>query len=172
MNEITKISLFKITTKMQEIEDEIAISGGEITEHHEKLLEEIGNELVNKTDNVVSWIDSMNAKILLCDEEIERFKSIKDKLQKTLNKFNEYILNCMDNIDRKCFEGELRSIKIRKPSIKVEITNEDDIPLDLISTTTKVVSTINKNELKKILKSGQSIPGAKLIEGSRSLIIK
>jgi len=172
MSESKQVSLYNITEEMQRIDAEIALNNGEISDNQNDLLEALESQLTLKTDNVVQWVNSVQDKIIACNAELERITKIKKDLSNGLEKFNSYIITCMDRMETVKLEGDLRTISLRKPSKKVEIFREDDIPIEYINTRTTTVTSIDKNVLKKKLKEGFNIPGARLIDGTRSLTIK
>lgn len=144
---------------MKEIEAKLE-SGEEVTAEE---IDFIQNELIEKTDNCVSYLMSL--------EDFEEALSLRKKqidaaiktIENKREKFNEYILSCMEKLQTNVIQGKSSCIKTRKPVDVVEILNEDDIPLQYVKT--KIVSDIDKKAISSDLKSGLEIPGAKLSKG-------
>jgi len=172
-NDTGKLSDFSLydlsvdTTNLLEQVEELAELG--IADKGE-LIESITNELQTKTDSCVSYLDMLADKIELADKKMKYFKEIKTSLEARESNLMEYIKTCMKMSDKSVLKGNLRSIKLRKPSQIINIINENDIPSKFKTITQKV--NIDKKALKDVLKQGELIEGAELSEGKQSLIIK
>lgn len=163
-------SLFQITSALKEVEETIMNNDGELGEQEEAMLTVLSNQLTTKTDGVVEYVDSQQMIIHNIDERIIQLKSIQTKISKRLEVFNKYVLSCMDQLKLTKIEGEIHSVLIRKPSIKIEIVDEGSVDLKYIST--KTVSSIDKSQMKKDLKIGKDVNGAILILGERKITFK
>lgn len=172
-NDTGKLSDFSLydlsvdTTNLLEQVEELAELG--IADKGE-LIESITNELQTKTDSCVSYLDMLADKVELADKKMKYFKEIKTSLEARESNLMEYIKTCMKMSDKSVLKGNLRSIKLRKPSQIINIINENDIPSKFKTITQKV--NIDKKALKDVLKQGELIEGVELSEGKQSLIIK
>lgn len=163
-------SLFKIGAELQEVEHSIESSGGEISEDTEFILETLSKELATKSDGIVEYYKSKEAILVMIDERIKEFTDLKKREQNKLNKFNEYIVTCMDLMKTTKIEGQYSKCSIRKPSEIVNITDDKLIPMEYIKS--KVSTSIDKASIKEDLKKGKLIDGAKLTLGTRKATFK
>jgi hypothetical protein len=161
-------SLIAIANSVQSFEDRIAKNEGEITEADEALLEQIKSDLQEKTTGVKAWLYKMQGDAETLLSIAKRYNDEANRVNKKLEKFEEYIIACMDKME--VIEiGGADKIKIKKPSQIIEIVNEDEIPLEYFETRTKTETIILKQQIKDALKEGKQIAGAKLSFGKRSL---
>lgn len=167
-----ELTLYSITSELKQIEIMLQESGGEITEDLEEALNYISDNLTTKTDNMVGFVRSQEDFVGLIDSRIDELKDLKTKTQKGLQKLNDYILGCMDNLGEVKIEGQFNSMSIRKPTQVVDIYDEDELPLEYLKKKVVETMTIDKVQIKKDIKSGKEIPGAKLVSGNRKVTFK
>ena len=165
-----KFTLYSITQKLESINHELQSNCGEMSDEIELLLTDLSLELKTKTDGVVDFIKRETAKI---DERKKRIDEI-SKFNKTkinaLDSFKNYVLMCMDRINEKKIEGTMGAITKKKPSSKLEIFDQDRIPVEYIEyvKTLKIDTAV----IKKQIQAGHDVPGAKIVDGKASLLIK
>ena len=165
-----KTSLWKISSEIFELEEQIIENGGELNEENEDIMSKMKELLDDKADSCINYIEYQESMIKLAKEkkaEIDTYiKSAKGRLER----FNEYIINCFTRMDISSIETDLMILKVRKPSKIVHIFNEDTIPLDFVECSNTI--KIDKVALKKALKSGD-IDGCELVDSkNRSLQVK
>ena len=163
-------SLFKIASELIELDERMVESGGELTDDIECDLALVTTALVEKTDGVVEYAKYNDSAIKAVSDRIKELTEIKKKLEKKQERFNDYVLICMDKLNTEELNGDIHKIKIRKPVKVVNITNEDLIPIEYIKTET--IIKIDKNKLKADLKKGESVHGAELTDGVRKAMFK
>jgi len=163
------ISLFEIANSIKLFEEKLAMNGGEISEQDDVLLEQIKTDLQTKTTNVKAWLYKLEGDIETLQSIASKYNEEAERITSKLEKFQSYIIDCMDLMDAVEI-GDVDKIKIRKPSQVLEIINEDDLPIEFFESKTVTTTKILKDEIKKALKEGKNIPGAKLSLGKRSLI--
>ena len=163
------ISLFEIANSIKLFEEKLAVNGGEISEQDDVLLEQIKTDLQTKTTNVKAWLYKLEGDIETLQSIASKYNEEAERITSKLEKFQSYIIDCMDLMDAVEI-GDVDKIKIRKPSQVLEIINEDDLPIEFFESKTVNTTKILKDEIKKAIKEGKNIPGAKLSFGKRSLI--
>lgn len=134
----------------------------------------IGNlnkALITKTDQVAHFRESLNHLVDHINEKISELKDRKDFYERKIEKFDEYIQACLAIGNKDKIEGKLYKISKRKPSLKVEIYDESQIPIEFIKIP-EPKPQIMKDELSKALKQGEIIDGARLVEGKSSITYK
>lgn len=165
-----KITLYKIAEEVENLCNSLIESEGEITQDQEYLSSTLELMIKDKTDDCFAWIQSQQDTIDACKKRIEELSIYKSRLEKSLDKFDSYILMCMDKLKTDSIQGGLCSFKIRKPSKIVKIDNENKIPAEFV--TVEVITKIDKNKIKSAIKNGSEVEGASLIDGNRGLIKK
>ena len=159
------MSLFKIESEISLLLDGLSREGEDIN----LVLAQLIDALSQKTDQVVHYRESLvNYQNLLADK-INELKDRQSFIETKISKFDEYILNCMAIQEREEFNGSFCKIKKRKPSQSVEIYDDKLIPIEFIKIP-EVKPTIMKAELSKILKQGEIVEGARLVDGKVSLM--
>ena len=129
----------------------------------------IKGEFEDKAINCVKWEKGIEGKIATIDTEIKRLQAMKKTVTHQRDSFREYIRGSMEATGIDKIECDLFTITLRKASQVVEIVDDKIIPAEYKSEVVTV--KIDKNVLKRALKDSD-IPGAKLIDGKRGLLIK
>lgn len=124
--------------------------------------------ITEKTDSMVEFRRSLESHIELLGQYLGEIKLRKDRIEKKIEQIDDYVLTVMNINHRDEFRGNLTTIKKRKPSLSVEIFDETLIPIEFIKVP-EPKPTIMKAELAKVLKQGEVIEGARLVEGKPSL---
>ena len=166
----SKKSLYEILSGIEQLDQEIQACGGEITEKSQEMINEMDVLLTEKVDGVAEWLDYLESSVDEANKRIEQFKEISKSKEKQRSNFIKYIIFCSERSSISKFEGHLRRITVRQPSKKVEIINENLIPVQFFTRKEEIV--LNKKSLSDALKNGESIEGARLIDGEKSIIIK
>jgi len=131
-------------------------------------LEILNHLITQKTDNLVEFRRTLENHYSLLDQYLDEIKSRQSTIERKIEKIDEYVINCMNINGKESYEGHLTKIKKRKPSMAVEIYDESLIPLEFIKVP-EPKPTIMKAELAKVLKQGEIVEGARLVEGKASL---
>jgi hypothetical protein len=170
MTEEKKISLYNISERLLEVEQKIALLGGEVDDDVEEILSEISLELSTKVDGVVDYIKSKSNHIDEIKKREGELKDLRTVEENSLDRFKEYVVTCMGRMKAKKLEGKYSRISKRKPLKKLSIADKNQIPIEFI----EIIETskIDTAEIKKRLKTGENIPGAKLVDGVEGLLIK
>lgn len=130
-------------------------------------LEEVGEEIEEKAENIAKLIKSMEADAAAIKEEEVRLSSKRKSLEGRVKNLKEYLEGAMRAVDKKKIKGKLFSFNIQKNPASLDIYDTSMIPKDYI----KVVETFDNAEIKKALKEGIEVPGAILTQ-SESLRIR
>ncbi len=164
------LTLYGISEEMEALEEILEQDHGEVTEEYEELENQILTFLNSKVDGCVGVINRKKDLITLAKEQKRKLDSFIKKHDNGINKFSEYVETCLTKTNQKSFNGNLHTIKMRKPTKVVEIYDEKRIPAEFIEVvhTTKIL----KSEIKKEFARGVvEIAGARLVDGKRSLQI-
>ena len=150
--------------RMELLEQGINAETGEMTDNTNQLVtwnEELTKDLKEKSSNVIAVVRNQELTIEAIDNEIKRLKAMKDGIENRLDKFKAYIKSAMltNNIEK--IDTNLGSIKFTK-STSTEIFDESLIDKKFIEVVT--TEKISKEKIKKALKAGEEVQGARLVE--------
>ena len=144
----------------------------EMSEEDKKELEkELIELLQRKSQNLIGYTRNIELTIEAMKSEEKRISEQRKAMENKLEKFKEYVKECMEQNGFTKIETTLGTLSIAKNPISVEIYDEKQIPDEY---KTKVVTVkVDKTAIKKALKeTGEIIPGAKIIDNKTSLRIK
>lgn len=157
------MNLFHISKCINEKGEYVDNSTGELVDKGtlELLEKALFKELKNKGAGLIKADINIKADIDTIDAEIERLTKIKSSLMKQQNNFHNYIMVNMLKIGEKKIESSMGKITVGTSTV-TEIYDPSVVPREYKKTQTKIVETISKTDLKKALKDGELIPGARL----------
>ena len=130
-------------------------------------LEALNMEFDEKLDAVLAYRQGLVHESSAYDAEIERLTARKKALNSKADKMKEYAINMMQAVHKVNHTG-LFSVTIGKPSKVVGIDDLSLIPAEF--TVTKIEP--NRTAIKKAIDSGETIPGALIIDGKPRITIK
>lgn len=139
---------------------------GEITDENklnqlEKLQEELASQLIKKSADVVKFYKNRSLFVEMAKAERDRLSDMIKACENKQDKFDGYILFCMNKIGVDKLETINGTIKVSK-SKRVEILDPSKIPSEYI--VSKITSSISKDSIKKDIKAGKEVEGAEIRE--------
>lgn len=152
-------TLFEITQEVIELAS--LLEDGEFTPELEQQLAITRDELDAKAENYVKVIRQVEGDISAIDAEIKRLKEIRDGKSKVVDRMKEALSTAMTAFRVDKIETSLMKLFFRK-SESVEIVDEKLIPEEY--KLSRVVVNPDKILIKKLIKSGESVPGAEVVE--------
>jgi hypothetical protein len=164
-----KSSLYQISTEMDQLLEEVTAAEGELTPELEAKIAQVNQDLVEKTDGVVAWVNSQEDLIELAKKRISELGEFISRTNNKLQKIDSYVDACLKRAGTNKIEGKLYSISKRKPVQVVTIVDETLIPMDFIKIP-EPKPAVQKTEIAKALKAGQEVPGA-ILEESKNISI-
>lgn len=129
----------------------------ELTQDDLELLE---IELKEKSDNIIKYVQNLEGNINIIDTEIKRLQELKKTEKNKIERMKEYIKYSMDKMGLKKIESPIGKISLRK-SESVEIEDIEKIPGEFV--TIKQTFNPDKTAIKKAIKEGREIEGAKVV---------
>lgn len=114
-----------------------------------------------KSSNIVKVIRDYDTDIEKLDAEIKRMQALKKHKQKKIDALKLYTQECMERLGTKKINTYLGDIKIRKGTGVIEFIDESLIPQKYKTIVTE--TKIDKNAIKKDIKSGEIVDGAMLV---------
>lgn len=131
-------------------------------------LESIEGDIEAKAQNIGFVNANMTARIEAIDHEVKRLQAMKKVEQNKQNALKDYLRHNMQQCNINKIECDLFNITLRKPVDVCVIDDAEKVPQDYW----KVVKSVDKALVKKALKDGHSVDGARLEKGQHGLIIK
>lgn len=133
-------------------------------------LEAVGGEFNDKAVSIIKLAENLSGDTSVIDAEIKRLQARKSAIANKQKQLREYLIYNMQESGITKVECPLFTASLRKGVEKVVIDNEMLIPDEYAQI--EVVTKVNKAEIKKQLRSGVEIPGARLERGETTLLIK
>ena len=148
------MKLYEITELQKELERE------DDEELKQDLQELIALELNNKSNNIVFVIKNLEGNNAAIDAEIERLQALKNRNSRNIEKVKSNILWFMQQNNVDVIKSDLATFSKRK-SESTDIENIELIPQEFI--TIKQTFSPDKTAIKKAIKEGREVAGAKVI---------
>ena len=148
------MSLYEITELQKELERE------DDAEIRQDLQELIAVELKNKSNNIVYVIKNLEGNNTAIDAEIERLQQLKKRNSSNIEKIKSNILLFMQQNNVVNIKSDLATFSLRK-SESTDIENIEQIPQEFI--TVKQTFVPDKTAIKKAIKEGREVAGAKVV---------
>lgn len=123
-----------------------------------------------KAEAMLSIATDLKSDIEKIDAEIKRLNARKSALKNNDQRLRDYLRDNMQATGITKITCPLFTVTLRNPSVAVVVDNMDALPDDYVSVKTTIAP--NKNDIKKAIKEGVEIPGARLEESKPSLLIK
>lgn len=134
----------------------------EVEEEAREILEIVKEQLIDKADNVAKYIKNEEFEIQGIREEEKRLKELRQAREKTLNRFKDYVLQSLIELDFVKVKTSIGNISIRKSkAVKVDI-DTSELPREFIRTKTTIDA--DKKALKEAIEKGEKIDGVNLVE--------
>lgn len=148
------MKLYEITELQKELERE------DDEELKQDLQELIAVELEKKSNNIVYVIKNLEGNNAAIDAEIERLQALKKRNSSNIDKVKSNILWFMQENNVDTIKSDLATFSKRK-SESTDIESIELIPQEFI--TIKQTFTPDKTAIKKAIKEGREVAGAKVI---------
>lgn len=162
------LSLYGIADELQALDDMLDSTGGEITTEWEQRQEWLLEMLTKKVDGCVGYIQKLEDQCTLAREQQNRLDSFIKTKQNRIKNFKYYIKLCMQKTGKKEFEGLLCRVFEKAGSLSVEVDDVNKLPFEFIK---EGEPTAKKKEIAIVLKSGQTVEGARLTRGEPTIQI-
>ena len=164
---MNNLSLYEITNAFP-----VLMESEEITEEDKKKIEEeLTILLQQKSQNIIGYTKNIELTINAMKEEEKRIAENRKSLENKLERFKDYVKECMERNNITKIETGLGILSIAKSPMSVEITNEDEIPSEFKQEVVTV--KIDKTKIKNNFKETGEIPnGVNIITTNTNLRIK
>ena len=167
--------LFNQFDEIQEMEFENEKERADMLEAWFTTLEGIEEEFNFKAENMAQYIKSMKAQAAAIKEEENKLKQRRQQYDNRIDRMVEYLKNCMERIGVMKIEMPRAKLQIQNNAPSLIVENEiefiamlqNDKRDDLLK---YELPGIKKDEIKKLMKSGETFPGAHLEKKQRLVI--
>jgi len=156
---------------MELINQKLEESGGELSDEINALMESTSSELQVKIDNIVDYKRYLDDGLKAVTERRKELQSLEKSVKGQIERFSDYVRNCMARVGLKKIESPFSRITIPKRRKIVVITDEKKIPLEYLDHVPEQY-IISKARIKAALENGEKIEGAQLEDGKESIMIK
>lgn len=130
------------------------------TEAVEDTLDALTDGFHDKAENIVKIIKSLAADAEMAGKEAKRLLKRKQALENNVQKLKTYLQTEMERMEIRKINSTLFTIQIQKNPASVEIVDEALLkPFFLLQE-----PKIDKKRIAEILKSGEEVKGARLVE--------
>ena len=147
------------------------IEDGEMDEQTlQDTLEGLEGEIQVKAEGLLAYVANMGADVDAIDAAIARLRDRRTAITNKQDALREYLRFNMEQSGIDKITCPLFTITLRKAPDVVVIESEDLIPEEYIKTV--ITKAPMKVDILKALKGGEHVPGARLGEGKRGLLIK
>lgn len=164
---MNNLSLYQITNNFTAIMEQEEIT----PELKEILQKELAELLQQKSQNVIGYTRNIELTIEAMKTEEKRISEQRKTLENKLDKFKQYVKDCMEQNGIQKVDTGIGSLTISKNPISVEILNEEEVPKEF--KTVILTTKINKIAIKKHFEETGEIPtGTKINTQNTSLRIK
>ena len=138
-------------------------------------LDGIEEEFECKAENIACYIKQLDGELELLKKQKAAFKRRRKAKENQLARMKDYLLVCMQKINRKSVETALAKITVKNNAESAQFADEKDFIKWAKDNAPELLNygepTIYKTLVKNALKSGRELPGASLGR-TQSLTIK
>jgi Siphovirus Gp157 len=127
---------------------------------------------LDKRDRIAEFILHTEETEQAIEAEIARLRSRKERISAARERMQEYVLEVMEVMDMKSLQGELYTLTAAKNPSSVEIVDDLLIPPEFLLQPQPSPPRPDKSAIKKALKIGKEVPGARLVEAKTRLEIR
>ena len=153
------MNLYEINQKLMEtFEEAVDQETGEIVnEQAYEALDALQMALEEKTENILLWVKNLSAKAEALKKEKQAFAERQSRVEKRVESLKQYVSGVLDGND---FSTDKVSVTWRKSQAVEYHGDISDLPEEYLR---RRDPELNKDALKKALKTGEEIKGACLV---------
>ena len=159
---MNNLSLYEITNAFPAL-----MESEEITEEDKKKIEEeLTILLQQKSQNIIGYTKNIELTINAMKEEEKRIAENRKSLENKLERFKDYVKECMERNNITKIETGLGTLSIAKSPMSVEITNEDEVPSEFKQEVVTV--KIDKKAIADNFKATGEVPSGVVIHADNT----
>lgn len=136
----------------------------------QEILKKLDGDLDDKLDGCGKALKMMDAEMLALDAEEKRLYARRKSIENNKKHLRGYMLGCLELAGIPKRKTALFTIYTMPPKKKLEIVDESAIPMGY----RKVLGPPPPDNalIKETLESGKEVPGAKLVDGETTLVVR
>lgn len=140
-------------------------------EDKKKIEDELNILLQKKSKNVIGYAKNIDLTISAMKEEEKRIANDRKVLENKLDRFKDYVKECMERADITKIETPIGTISIIKNPTSIEVVDQEQVPNEFLRVKTSI--EVDKAKIKKNLKETGEVPdGIKIVNDNYRLDIK
>ena len=155
-------SLIQIAQDSAALEELLQEEGGELNETLETFLTEIETGLTTKADNYYSMMDHLTATGDRYRKRAEAYRAAAKSAEGIVGRMKDRIHTAMKVMNVQEIEGKSIRFKIQNSPASLVLDGSASLPVEM----TIVTVTPDSAKIKAALKSGETVPGARLEQGT------
>jgi len=175
MNEAARKTAWVLELELLDALDELdAMEGDDIPESLAAVVFDCMEAAVEKRDALAGAMKRRQAEIAALYERAADAEKKAERATKSLERLNAYILSILDLQGKKQLQGEQYKIGWRRNPDRVEVEPEFLVYHDTTSKYVRLITATveaDKRAIAEALKQGETVPGAKLVEGARRVVV-
>ena len=152
------MNLYQIEKQYLELADRLIEQGGEVTDNQMTVLTDNKDMLDTKVINIGYVIKKFDAEVQIIEAEIKRLQDLKRVRENAKERLKERVSHAMMLFTINEIKSPLMNVSFRK-SESVEVDDIEKLPVECYTLEKKV----NKTEIKRLIKEGKDINGARLV---------
>lgn len=167
-----KLTLWQIDEEIEALDEMLSMmDSGEITEEYEEMENKINEMLSSKVDGCYEYIDKLKTMVKISKERKAHFGHCEKMNQNKIDRFEGYIIACLEKSGKSCYTGDFAEFKMRKPKMTINVLDIEKIPDKFLKFIQASVS-VNKVDLNSAYAKGEvELEGFEYLEGKKSLNI-
>lgn len=164
------MQLYKLANEYKKFLD-LAEAGELDAQTIKDTMEALNDEFAVKAENCLMIVKQLERDSAGYQAEISRMKALQEQADKSAESLKDYVKECMASAGHDKLDLKLFKLTLKKATKAVEIVDTALIPADYwrVIPETKAV---DKALISTMLKLEKDVPGAKLVDGKRALLIK
>ncbi|WP_340615177.1 siphovirus Gp157 family protein [Xenorhabdus thailandensis] len=133
-------------------------------------LEGLEGELGDKLDTIMIHVRNLEGQTRTLDDEARRLTERKKSFESQVKHLKKYVLDCLLKAELNSLRTTKNTFSARQGIARVIIDNEMLLPDELVDVQT--ITAPDKKAIKAAIERGETVPGAHLEIGERSLQVR
>ena len=125
---------------------------------------------VRKVDSIAGYLAHCEAQQAFASAEVKRLQERKQSYVRKQERIEGYIQRVIEASGKPRLDGRTSSLLLKTCPPSVEVVDESEVPQEFWRTV--VSESVDKTAAARALKSGESIPGLRLITTKKSVVRK
>lgn len=166
-----KMTLASITDELTCLVDSAMMleEGTPEREEADEMIRRVLTLQLKKADGVAEWFRRTKHEIAYIKTEEQRLADRRARFEGSVRRMTDYVRYVINQAGALKIEGALSTISVRPGGESVDITDIERIPAEYI--TVREERTPRKDDIKRSLREGRAVPGARLKRGPDSVIV-